>query len=268
MAQQRSTSRGNHRSAVYSYVRERNLANKAVVAVVLLGSWQLGSQFFPYYVLPGVLELVEATRTVIENPEFGTFWGNIGDTFGRLLVGFVVSVVVGAVIGTAMGLREEVEAFFRSWLVLGLSVPAIAVAFALIIAIGISELVPILTVVVVGVPFVILNMWEGTQDVDQEIGEMADFFGAGRYQRVRDILLPQLLQYLFPSMYWGLVVSWKVLFIAEVFGAGSGVGYMVNYWFQQQRVDLLLGWVVVPVILIILAQEGLRAAEHRVIDWR
>lgn len=137
-----------------------------------------------------------------------------------------------------------------------------------IIAIGISELVPVLTVVIVGVPFIILNMWEGTQNMDREITEMADFFGASRFQRVRDILLPQLLQYLFPSMYWGLVVSWKVLFIAEVFGAGSGVGFMINYWFQQQRVDLLLGWVIVPVLLIILAQEGLRAAEHRIMKWR
>jgi NitT/TauT family transport system permease protein len=147
-------------------------------------------------------------------------------------------------------------------------VPSIAVAFALIIAIGISEWVPVLTVVIIGVPFIILNMWEGTQELDPEITEMADFFGASTVQRYRDILLPQVMQYLFPSMYWGLVVSWKVLFIAEVFGSGSGVGYMVNYWFQQQRVDLLLGWIVIPVLLIILAQEGLRAAEHRLMAWR
>jgi len=265
MAGHTATSR---RGGLLAYLREREAVNKALVAVALLGLWQLGSYFFPYYALPSPLELLDATRTVIAEPEFGTYHGNILDTFRRLLIGFAISVVVGGVVGTAMGLRDDVEAFFRSWIVLGLSVPAIAVAFALIIAIGISELVPILTVVIVGVPFVILNMWEGTQEMDPEIDEMADFFGATRWQRVRHVVLPQLLQYLFPSMYWGLVVSWKVLFIAEVFGAGSGVGYMVNYWFQQQRVDLLLGWVVVPVVLIILAQEGLRAAEHRLMAWR
>ncbi|WP_336022608.1 ABC transporter permease [Halobellus salinisoli] len=253
---------------MYSYVQARNLEKKAAVAVVLLAAWQLGSQFFPAYVLPGVVELLTATRTVIVDPQFGTYQSNILDTFQRLLAGFVISVVVGTVVGTAMGLRKEAEAFLRAWIVLGLSVPSIAVAFALIIALGISEWVPVLTVVIVGVPFVILNMWEGTQELDPEITEMADFFGATRLQRYRDILLPQVLQYLFPSMYWGLVVSWKVLFIAEVFGAGSGVGYMVNYWFQQQRVDLLLGWIVIPVILIIVGQEGLRAAEHRLMRWR
>ena len=253
---------------MYSYIQERNIEKKAAVAVVLLAAWQVGSQFFPSYVLPGLVELVVATQTVITDPQFGTYRSNILDTFRRLLAGFAISVVVGTVVGTAMGLRKEAEAFLRAWIVLGLSVPSIAVAFALIIALGISEWVPVLTVVIVGVPFVILNMWEGTQELDPEITEMADFFGAGRLQRYRDILLPQVLQYLFPSMYWGLVVSWKVLFIAEVFGSGSGVGYMVNYWFQQQRVDLLLGWVLVPVILIIVGQEGLRAAEHRIMRWR
>ncbi|MFA1610934.1 ABC transporter permease [Halobellus rubicundus] len=251
-----------------SYITDRNLGKKALVAVALLAAWQLAAQFFAYYVFPSVPELLTATRTVITDPQFGTYRSNIFDTFRRLLAGFAISVVVGAIVGTAMGLRDDVEAFLRSWIVLGLSVPAIAVAFALIIAIGISEWVPVLTVVIVGVPFVILNMWEGTQELDPEITEMAEFFGASTLQKYRDILLPQVLEYLFPSMYWGLVVSWKVLFIAEVFGAGSGVGYMVNYWFQQQRVDLLLGWVLIPVLLIILAQEGLRAAEHRLMKWR
>ncbi|SDY09290.1 ABC transporter permease [Halobellus clavatus] len=251
-----------------SYITDRNLGKKALVAVVLLAAWQVASQFFAYYVFPSIPELLTATQTVISDPQFGTYRGNVTDTFRRLLAGFAISVVVGTIVGTAMGLREDAEAFLRSWIVLGLSVPAIAVAFALIIAIGISEWVPVLTVVIVGVPFVILNMWEGTQELDPEITEMADFFGASTLQKYRDILLPQVLEYLFPSMYWGLVVSWKVLFIAEVFGAGSGVGYMVNYWFQQQRVDLLLGWVLIPVLLIILAQEGLRAAEHRLMKWR
>lgn len=249
-------------------IRGRSLRDKVALALAILLAWQVGSLFFPYYVFPSPLEMVAATHEAIVEPRFGSYASQIVDTFRRLLVGFLVSVAVGGAAGTLMGLRPDVEAFLRSWVVLGLSLPAIAVAFALVIAIGISEWVPILTVVVVGVPFVMLNMWEGTQDLDHEIEQMSTFYGAGRYQRIRHVLLPQLVQYLFPSMYWGFIVSWKVLFIAEVFGAGSGVGYMVNYWFSQQRVDMLLGWVFVPVVVVILAQEGLRAAEHRLTAWR
>ena len=134
---------------MYSYIQERNIEKKAAVAVVLLAAWQVGSQFFPSYVLPGLVELVVATQTVITDPQFGTYQSNILDTFRRLLAGFAISVVVGSVVGTAMGLRKEAEAFLRAWIVLGLSVPSIAVAFALIIALGISEWVPVLTVVIV-----------------------------------------------------------------------------------------------------------------------
>ena len=248
--------------------RTRSLGDKVALGLAVVLGWQLLSMGMPFWMFPGLSELFTATRSAVVDPQFGSYTDHIVATFLRLGAGFVLSVAIGGTLGTLMGLREDVEAFFRSWVILGLSLPAIAVAFALVIAIGISEWVPVLTVTIVGVPFVMLNMWEGTQDLDREIGQMADFYGVGRYQRIRDVLLPQLLQYLFPSMYWGLVVSWKVLFIAEVFGAGSGVGYMVSYWFQQQRVDMLLGWVVVPVIVIILAQETLQWAEHRVMAWR
>ena len=248
--------------------RARSLRDQLAVGLVVLLGWQLLSTQMPFWMCPGLGELLAATQSAIVDPQFDPYLENILATFKRLGAGFLISVVVGGTLGTLMGLRDDVEAFFRSWVILGLSLPAIAVAFALVIAIGINEWVPILTVTIVGVPFVMLNMWEGTQDLDREIGQMADFYGVGRYQRFRDVLLPQLLQYLFPSMYWGLVVSWKVLFIAEVFGAGSGVGYMVSYWFQQQRVDMILGWVLVPVIVIIVAQEGLQWAEHRVMAWR
>lgn len=248
--------------------RLRTYRNKAAIGFVVLVLWQFGSLFAPAYVMPGILEIIAALREAITDPEFGTYLGFLADTFRRLMIGFLLSLGVGSVLGTMMGMRNDVEAFLRPWVVLGLSMPAIAIAFALIIIIGISEVVPILTVTLIGIPFVMLNMWEGTQDLDQEIVEMADFFGANRYQTFRHVILPQLFQYLFPSMYWGLIVSWKVLFIAEVFGAGSGVGYMVNYWFTQQRVDMLFGWVIVPVLLVILIQEGLRETEDRLMAWR
>ena len=253
-----------------SAIRSWNAGTRVLVVIALLGLWQATAQFFPYYTFPGIVELFAATNAAITEPEFGAYSTHVIDTFRRLLIGFVSAVVICGPVGVLMGLRDSAEAFLKPWMILGLSIPSIVVAFALIIAIGISELVPILTVVIVGVPFVILNMWEGVQEMDPEIDEMAEFFGASRYQRARHVVLPQLLEYLFPSMYWGLVVSWKVLFIAEVFGAGSGVGYLVDYWFAQTptRIDMILGWVLIPVILIILAQEGLRALEDRLMAWR
>lgn len=250
------------------HTRHRDLRNKAVAAAVVLGGWQLVSLLFPAHVMPGFIEMGVAVQQAVVEPEVGTYSGHLVDTFRRLLIGFVLSLTVGSILGMEMGFHRNVESFLRSWVVLGLSIPAIAVAFALILIFGISEVVPVLTISLVGIPFVMLNMWEGAQNLDKDIMEMSDFYDVKRLQKFRDVVLPQLLPYFFPSMYWGFVVSWKVLFIAEVFGAGSGIGFMVNFWFSQQRVDMLLGWVVVPVLIIILAQEGLRTFESRVMEWR
>lgn len=241
---------------------------KLGIAVVFLATWEVASWSFNYWIFPGIVDVIQATHQVITEPEFGPYRLQVWDTFRRLFIGFGIALVAGSLLGTLMGMRTNVEAFFRSWLVLGLAVPSIAVAFALIIILGISEWVPILTIVIISTPFVMLNMWEGAQDLEYEIVEMAEFFGASRYQRLRHVIAPQLLPYLFPSMYWGFVVCWKVLFIAEVFGSGSGIGYMVNYHYLQRDVHLIIGWVIIPVLLVIGIQELLRMAEHRVMAWR
>lgn len=241
---------------------------KIGIGVAFLVVWEVASWPFNYWIFPGVIEIVYATHEVIVDPVFGPYYSQVWDTFRRLFAGFLIALVAGSLLGTLMGMRTNVEAFFRSWLILGLAVPSIAVAFALIIILGISEWVPILTIVIISTPFVMLNMWEGAQDLEYEISEMAEFFGASRYQRFRHVIVPQLLPYLFPSMYWGFVVCWKVLFIAEVFGSGSGIGYMVNYHYTQREVHLIIGWVIIPVFIVIGIQELLRLAEHRVMAWR
>lgn len=249
-------------------IRGNRLRNKAIAAVLVLGGWQVVSFFFQAHVMPGLLEVLLAAQEAIVNPKIGNYFHHTLDTFRRLSIGFLLSLSVGTFLGVQMGLRDNVESFLRSWVILGLSIPSLAVAFGLILIFGISEIVPVLTIVLVGIPFVMLNMWEGTQDLDGGVLEMAKFYNVSKYQKIRDVVFPQLLPYIFPSMYWGFVVSWKVLFIAEVFGAGSGIGFMVSYWFEQQRVDMLLGWVLLPIVIVIIAQEGLRAFESWVMDWR
>jgi NitT/TauT family transport system permease protein len=247
----------------------RNIRNKVLVGLIVVGTWQFISFLFPYYLLPGVFEIVAAIKQAILHPAVGsTYFGFVLDTFRRLFIGFLLALAIGGVLGIEMGLHDRVESFFRVWLVFGLSIPALAIAFVLILIYGISELVPILTVIFIGTPFVMLNMWEGAQALDTEVSEMADFFGASRYQKFIDVIFPQLLPYWFVSMFWGFVISWKVLFVAEVFGAGSGIGYMVNYWFTQGRIDMLLAWVLPSIVIIVLILEGIRRAEDWIITWR
>lgn len=244
------------------------IRNRLVLFLAVLVAWELISLGFPDYLFPGILDTLRATEKVITNPALGSYTGYVIDTFRRLLIGFVIAMVVGSVLGVAMGLGRRAETFLHLWLIFGLALPGLAIAFILILVIGISEWVPILTVALIGTPFVMLNMWEGAQDLDEDIFEMSAFFGASRYQTVREVVLPQLLQYFFPSMYWVFIISWKVLFVAEVFGAGSGVGYMVNYWFEQQRVDFIVGWVIVPGVILVFAQQLLRRAEDWALAWR
>jgi len=59
---------------------------------------------------------------------------------------------------------------------------------------------------------------------------------------LRKVLIPQLMPYIFSSLRIALSLSWKIALVAEAFGATSGVGQKLIYWFQDTRVDMMLAW--------------------------
>ena len=63
-------------------------------------------------------------------------------------------------------------------------------------------------------------------------------------------------------------IGWRVMLIIEVFGAGSGLGYVINAMFQAQRNDLLLAWAIPVIAVIVILERLLKRYEDRAFDWR
>jgi NitT/TauT family transport system permease protein len=168
-----------------------------------------------------------------------------------------------------MGLKRNVELFFDSWIMVLLTVPSVCWAFLSVLWFGISEVAPILTIVLIVFPFVVMNVWAGTKAMEKNLIEMGNVYKADRALMLRKVLIPQLMPYIFSSLRIALSLSWKIALVAEAFGAGNGVGQELINWFQDTRVDMMLAWgasfmiVMVGVDLLIF-----RLWARRVFAWR
>jgi NitT/TauT family transport system permease protein len=77
------------------------------------------------------------------------------------------------------------------------------------------------------------------------------------------------MPYLFSSVRIALSLSWKIALVAEAFGAGSGVGQKLTYWFQETRLDMMLAWgVSFMIVMVLIDLLVVRAWERRVFAWR
>lgn len=150
-----------------------------------------------------------------------------------------------------------------------LTFPAICWAFLGVLWFGLSEIAPLLTIVLIVFPFVSMNIWEGTKALEKELVDMATVYRAKRWMMLRKVLIPQLMPYIFSAMRIALSLSWKIALVGEAFGVSSGVGQKLIYWFEDTRVDMMLTWGLSFMLLMVLIEFVVfRLWERRTFKWR
>ncbi|MCZ6561993.1 MAG: ABC transporter permease [Deltaproteobacteria bacterium] len=235
-----------------------------IVASILL--WKGVSLLFLPIFLPGPLVLLDRVIEVYGDPaSYIVVW----QTLSRIFTGLIISMLIGTAIGLSMGLQRNVEAFLDSWIMVLLTFPAICWAFLSVLWFGLSDIGPVLTIVLIVFPFVAMNVWEGTKAIEKDLINMARVYKAKRYLTLRKVLIPQLMPYLFSSMRIALSLSWKIALVGEAFAVGSGVGQKLIYYFEDTRVDMMLAWgISFMIVMVLIDLFVFRIWERKTFAWR
>lgn len=235
-----------------------------IVASILL--WKGVSLLFLPIFLPGPLVLLDRVILVYGDPaSYIVVW----QTLSRIFTGLIISMLIGTAIGLSMGLQRNVEAFLDSWIMVLLTFPAICWAFLSVLWFGLSDIGPVLTIVLIVFPFVAMNVWEGTKAIEKDLINMARVYKAKRYLTLRKVLIPQLMPYLFSSMRIALSLSWKIALVGEAFAVGSGVGQKLIYYFEDTRVDMMLAWgISFMIVMVLIDLFVFRIWERKTFAWR
>jgi ABC-type nitrate/sulfonate/bicarbonate transport system permease component len=184
---------------------------------------------------------------------------NMYETFAislrRLGIGMAIAMVVGTVIGLAMGLSKSVNAFFNDWVVAILAMPNLAWALFCSLAFGFGNIGPIVTVVLTGIPFVIINVREGVRNAPVDLYDMARAFGVTRGDTIRHVLIPSLMPFMFAAARYAFALGWKGLVVAEVFGGQDGAGWTIKFWYDAHRAHGVVGYAFLFVIFALVFEK-------------
>lgn len=198
---------------------------------------------------------------------------NMYETFGislqRLAIGMVLAMIIGTIIGIAMGLSKAVDAFFNDWVVAILAMPNLAWALFCSLAFGFGDLGPIITVVLTGVPFVIMNVREGVRNTPTDLFDMARAFDVPRDRVIRQVLIPSLLPFLFAAARYAFALGWKGLVVAEVFGGQDGAGWTIKFWYDAHRAYGVVGYALLFVVFALIFEKFMfDQLSKRFFKWR
>ncbi|MDX1746994.1 MAG: ABC transporter permease subunit [Halobacteriales archaeon] len=237
--------------------------------VLVLVGWQVASLFFPQNQFPGLGRLAENVVVVVTSTGRFDFVTNVSITVQRIVLGFVVAMVFGTALGIVMGIDELAERYLTTPVMTFLAFPALIWAFLGILWFGLTTYqVPVFVIIMVVTPYVVVNIWEGTKDIDAALVQMAQSFDAGSARIWRDIYLPALQPYLFATTRIAFSLAWKILLVAEIFGTNNGIGHIVNSFYLNFRADMIIAWSLPIMLLMFGIERVLRRVETRAFAWR
>jgi NitT/TauT family transport system permease protein len=172
-------------------------------------------------------------------------------------------------VGVVMGLSRKGEVFLDSWVLVGLTLPAVVNSIVCLLWLGLNDRAAIVAIGSSAFPVVSISIWQGIKSMDMQLVGMGQAFHLSKIAIIRKIIFPQLLPHILASMRYALGICWKICTTVELIGMSSGVGYQLNYWFGLFSTTQVFAWTLL-FLLVMFAIEYLlfKPLEKRLTRWR
>jgi ABC-type nitrate/sulfonate/bicarbonate transport system permease component len=228
----------------------------SIVAGLLL--WQLAVSVFH----PNPLAIVGPWDTLTDAVTLardGTLGADIATSLEEFAAGMALAAVAGMVVGFGLGLSRRASAFLDPWITVCYTVPVIAVAPLLIVAMGLGPGSKIVIVATSAFFPIAINCQAGTRQADQRLRDVCLAFGASPGEILRFALLRGTAPYLLTGIRLAIGRGLIGLVAGDLFGSTRGLGFLILSGQQNLRTnDLYVGVAVLSVIgLILTAVTGL-----------
>jgi NitT/TauT family transport system permease protein len=239
---------------------------KIYSVAVLLAAWVGLSFVFSEQIIPGPIPVFEA---IVDNMQSGDGLFHLYKTVSRVVLGLTMAMFLGTGLGLVMGLSIKGEKFFESWVMIGLTIPAVVYAIICLLWFGLNDSAAVIAIGITAFPAVAINMWQGVKDIDMQLIAMGKAFRLPTRDLIRKIVLPQTVPYVLAATRYALGISWKIATTVELIGMSSGVGYMLHYWFGLFSMTQVFAWTLTFVIVLLFIEYVLiNPFEKRATAWR
>lgn len=223
------------------------LAHLFTIAMVLL--WWGYSQIIPSYQLPGPLPVARRMIGLLTNPfdaaQLGLSLIHVGSA---VAIAFVVGCFMAAVATYVWPFRLLIDGRLTPFLN---AFSGIGWLFMAMLWFGLNGITVIFAVTMILLPFTIVNVRTGLQELDAELLEMGQSLTRSSLRMATKIVVPLLVPYLFAALRTSFGVAWKVVLVAELFGGNAGLGYLLNI--ARQNFDTATIFAIIFFILIFVS---------------
>ncbi len=225
---------------------------------VLIALWEVLPRvgFVSEIILPPFSKVAVALWTLVQT-DF--FLEHFTVTLSEIGIGFALGTVIGFVAGVLLAISTVVNRVTYPFVVAFQAVPKIVFAPLFIAWFGFGQTSKVVMAIVIAFFPVLINTKVGLENVPEESIRLMRSLRATRFQVFRKVSLPHALPIIFAGVQTALTFAVIGALVGEFVGASSGMGYLLNLYNFQLRIDRVFA------VIVILAAVG--AVGYFILEW-
>ena len=214
----------------------------------------------PPFAIPSLLRIAKAITTITPL--------DIAVTLARVIGALIVSFVLGIVLAMAMYRSDALEKYLHPMIRILMAVPVVSwILFAVLWFPGVEFRIGFVLVVVCG-PVFLVDTLDAMRSVPRELRQMMQSFRPTTLQYFVKLMLPAIVPTIFTSWKVNISLAIRVVTIAELVGAVTGIGHQLSVAQELFSVADVFAWTIVLVALLFLLEAIVARFEARLLRWR
>jgi len=237
-----------------------------VAAIVLLfACWETVARLFaiPQYLLPAP----SAIWTGLTGLGGSVFLGHLGATTQTVLLGFGLSIVVSLPLAVLITASPAMSRVIYPALILTQSIPKVALAPILIVALGANELPRVLVAFLVAFFPLVVSTSSGLLAAPPELLELGRSYRASRFKELIRIRFPYAIPFVFSGLKVASALAVVGTVVAEFVAANRGLGYLITTSMAFFEAPVAWGAVVVLAFMGMALFSILSVLEKVLFPW-
>jgi len=224
--------------------------------------WHLASMVLPPFVAPSWARIGKSLADIATRPEF------IAVTVGRVAVALLVSFAIGMALAMAMYWWALLERYLMPLVKVLMAVPVLCWILFAVLWFRVREVRIAFILVVVCAPIFVIDVLDSMHAVSKDLRDMVRALRPSARQFFTKLILPATVPAILTSWKVNLSLSIRVVTMAELVGATSGIGYALMQANETFSVADVFAWTVVLVLILMSANIAVTRIERRLLVWR
>jgi NitT/TauT family transport system permease protein len=227
--------------------------------------WEVLSHFapalgIPPFAIPSFVRIGQSLMTITPI--------DVVVTVARVIGALMLSFVLGLCLAMAMYGSESLERYLHPIIRLFMAVPVVSwILFAVLWFRGVEFRIAFVLIAVCG-PVFLVDSLDAMRGVSRDLRRMMHSFRPTTLQYFTKLMFPAILPNLLTSWKINLSLAIRVVTIAELVGAVTGIGHQLAVAQELFSVADVFAWTLVLVALLFLLEAVVARVEQRVLRWR